>query len=811
MMCRGKCFFFAGLVAAAISGSLLGARALRHTITHCRNLYRVDTVGSQIESELEFETQESRRAFLYALATTDPNEQLPCIDESREAGLSVGAAARRFRQLGVPELAAWVNEFEASWKEYTSARDEIIADILEGDTKAALAADRSAGEPAFLKALDNLHRLKSTLELHASDESAQVNRTLLLCAGGVAAFAISAILILTLLVRANRERSKALDALTTERVMERQRAAILEMVSAHAPLSRSLKTVVNLAPMISAGTGAAVWTAAGDDLLFQVAANLPKGFSDQLAQCALPRLDRGSGSPLEQGRLSALARRLGYEVTRSKALQDASGSQIGLLQVFASDQTLAPSQAIVDELAQLSSVAIENTLLYERLAFQAQHDTLTGLPNRMLFQERVQQALRLARRQAGKTAVLWIDLDRYNQQINETLGQSAGDEALREVACRLKSSLRESDTVARAGGDEFTVLVQNLGETRDAELVCLKILGAISEPMNIGDRHITMTASIGVSLAPEHGEDPILLLRNAELAMASAKRNGGNTHRFFRTALGATVRRRIVVEQELRTALERREFDLEYQPIINRDGRPETLEALLRWTNPSLGRVSPAEFVPIAEEMGIIPQIGEWVTRRACTEVAGWIRGGYSLDRVAVNMSAAQFAGEGCALMVERALNDSQLPPQRLELEITETALMNNLDLALEQIERLRALGVRFAIDDFGTGYSSLSQLRNLPVDCVKIDRSFVKDLDRGGSGCTIVRGIVTLAHNLKLDVVAEGVETEEQLTLLRALGCDLHQGFYLHRPMPRQEIEKLLRGFTRQEVEAPNELLMPA
>jgi diguanylate cyclase (GGDEF)-like protein len=790
-----KFALLASLALAGISGSVLGVRALSNAVTRCRNLYRVDTSGSQIESELEFQTQESRRAFLYALAIKDPNEQLPFIDQSRTAGKQVQDAVRRLRQIGAPEIAGWMNGFETSWKKYEGARDVIVAAILEGDPGAAMAADRSRGEPSFQTALQSLHVLKSMLAQHASDESEQVNTTLRLSGAGLGAFAICTTLIVLLLLHSNRERDRILEALAGEREMERQRSAILEMVSTHAPMSRSLGSIVNLAPMITAGAGAAVWAASGDELLFQVAANLPKKLTDGLAQHPLARTEQTHAQLAEgDSQVSALARRLGFQNVTSRQLHDAGGTLIGMLQVFVSEASLALSEAVLNQVAQLASVAIDNTLLYERLAFQAQHDALTGLPNRMLFQERLQQALRLARRQERKAAVLWLDLDRYNQQINDTLGHSAGDEALHEIARRLKACLRASDTVARAGGDEFTILVQDLGDAADAELVCLKILSAISQPMKLGEREVIMTASAGVSIFPDHGDDPVALLRNADLAMHTAKRAGGNTHQMFRTALGASIQRRLKIQEQLHSALQHQEFHLEYQPIVNRDGKIESVEALLRWPSPLLGPVSPADFIPIAEEMGIIPAIGEWVTRTACTDVADWLRAGHRIQRVAVNLSAAQFVGEGCAPMVERALRDSQLSPNRLELEITETALMNNLDLALEQIETLRVLGVRFAIDDFGTGYSSLSQLRNLPVDCIKIDRSFIKDLDRSGSGSTMVRGIIGLAHNLKLDVVAEGVETEEQLRLIRALGCDLSQGFFLHRPMPREAVEKLFR-----------------
>jgi EAL domain-containing protein (putative c-di-GMP-specific phosphodiesterase class I) len=294
---------------------------------------------------------------------------------------------------------------------------------------------------------------------------------------------------------------------------------------------------------------------------------------------------------------------------------------------------------------------------------------------------------------------------------------------------------------------------------------------------------------------PEHGEDPITLLRNADLAMYSAKRAGGGTFRMFRSALNESMQRRVMLERGLKGALEHNELTLEYQPLLNRNGHLDSVEALLRWNNSLAGRVSPAEFIPVAEEAGLIPAIGEWVTRTACHDGARWLRMGYDLPRIAVNVSALQFADGKFPELVERILRECELPASQLELEITETALMNNLEHVVGQIEALRRLGVRFAIDDFGTGYSSLSHLRNLPVDCVKIDRSFIKDLQSESEGSTtLVRGIIGLAHNLRLDVVAEGVETGEQLELLNMLGCDINQGFFLHRPMSRVALEALLR-----------------
>jgi EAL domain-containing protein (putative c-di-GMP-specific phosphodiesterase class I) len=295
---------------------------------------------------------------------------------------------------------------------------------------------------------------------------------------------------------------------------------------------------------------------------------------------------------------------------------------------------------------------------------------------------------------------------------------------------------------------------------------------------------------------PEHGEDPLTLLRNADIAMYSAKQAGGGTFRMFRSALSDSMQRRVLLERELKTALERNEMNLNYQPLLDRNGHLDGVEALLRWNNPEAGQVPPIEFIPIAEETGLIASIGEWVTRTACRNAARWLQLGYDVPHIAVNVSALQFADGKFTALVERILRECGLPPSRLELEITETALMNNLVGVIEQIGLLRRLGVRFAIDDFGTGYSSLSHLQNLPVDCVKIDRSFIKDLEPGAEGCTtLVRGIIALAHNLGLQVVAEGVETAQQLALLKTLGCDINQGFFLHRPMSEEALEQLLRA----------------
>ena len=788
------------LALAALLASILGTRSLQQAITGCRDLYRVDTIGSQIESDLEYQAQESRRSFFYALAITDPNDQLPYLYEGHAASVQLAEAIERLRHLA-PDMTGFADEFERVWRVYESARDEIVARLLEGDTAAAIRLEQQRGQPAFAAAMRELRALKSRLEVRARQESLQVDQTLKRSAVGLGAFVLCTLLIVALLSKANHDRRVALESLHANnlvlaeaRRMEQQRASVLEMVSKHASLSRTLTEIVEMAPQSNARAGAAIWAAAGQFLHFQVAANLPQELTEVLRQLSLSRTDETSGPSGEvEVRRSVLPRTSGLEVSESRVLHDAGGRVIGMLQVFAPGQDAAVRANVLDQMAHLAAVGIENTLLYERLAFQAQHDTLTELPNRLLFQDRVQQALQLARRHRKKAALLWIDLDRY-KQINDTLGHRVGDEVLCEVGRRLKGCLRESDTVARVGGDEFTVLTHDVHSPADAAMVCHKILTALSRPMLSGQHAVTVTASIGVSIFPEHGQDPIALMRHADLAMYMAKRHGGNAHNLFSPALGDSVNRRLQIERELISALEQGEFTLHYQPLTDRTGRVAGLEALLRWTNATLGRVSPADFIPIAEEMGLIQSIGEWVLRTACRTGALWLAADLAVPNIAVNVSAVQFIAKDLASIVERTVKDTGFPAGKLVIEITETVLMNNMEQTLEQMAALRDLGVRFAIDDFGTGYSSLSQLRNLPVDCLKIDRSFVKDLDSSGSGSTtLVRGIIGLAHSLDLEVVAEGVETQEQLTLLGAMGCDINQGFLLFKPMPAEEIEKLL------------------
>jgi diguanylate cyclase (GGDEF)-like protein len=672
---------------------------------------------------------------------------------------------------------------------------------------------------------------------------------------GLAFFVFAACGIIFALLRVNRARAAVMRTLastnqTLEHTQELDRRclAILEMVGTHAPLADTLAAIAELPALCSAGAGAALWSAAGDKLLYQVSAGLPEPVTNVLRSQPFERVEGSLILGAEARReLAGLAARADLREMIIPLL-NVAGDAIGLLLIFTppqpapqqtapqqpppqqpapqqtSPQQTSPqpvevnSQGVSAQMTRLASLAIENALLYERLAFQAQHDVLTGLPNRLLFQDRVQQAILRAQRNRRKVAVLWFDLDRF-KQINDTLGHRIGDELLAECARSLKSSLRETDTAARIGGDEFVVLAGDLESADDVQIIAAKIIKNIRRAMTVSGHEMKISASAGVSVYPEHGSDPATLMRNADLAMFQAKRLGRDTFQVFDKQLGDSLGRRLEIESELQHAIENGELQMNYQPLIGRRNELDGFEALLRWNNRKLGSVSPAEFIPIAEESGLILQIGEWVTRTVCRTGAQWLQAGFEVPRIAINASGVQFADPGFADKIRAALADSAFPAPKLVLEVTETALVGNLECALKQIAQLRELGITFAIDDFGTGYSSLNQLRTLPVDCVKVDRSFIKDLERmTGDSTTLVRGIIGLAHNLRLTVVAEGVETLRQLEILRSLGCDLIQGFYLHRPLSAEAAEDLMRLHMARSrrganaaVPLPQEVLTPA
>lgn len=431
----------------------------------------------------------------------------------------------------------------------------------------------------------------------------------------------------------------------------------------------------------------------------------------------------------------------------------------------------------------------------QRLHHLAYYDDLTGLPNRALFIDRLERAALDFKRHGRSVGLLYMDLDRF-KQINETIGHDAGDALLKGVAQRLRGCVREIDSIGRMGGDNFAVLLSELNDGQEAGLVARKILDGLERPFTIAGQEFTVTGSIGISIYPGDGDDIKALLKNADAALDYAKDRGRNNYQFYSTHMTATTFERLVLENALRKALERDEFELHYQPQLNlAQGRVVGCEALLRWRHPELGLVSPMRFIPLAEDTGLIVPITAWVLRAACRQAQAWHAAGLPPMRMAVNISSRHFREPGLVEMVEQVLTDSGLPADLLELELTESVIMEHTDTAVDTIGRLWALGVQLAMDDFGTGYSSLSYLKRFPMQILKIDRSFINDLTSDPGDAALTRAIIVMAHSLDMQVVAEGVETAEQLEFLRKEGCDFMQGYYYSPPRPADEFEALLRS----------------
>jgi diguanylate cyclase (GGDEF)-like protein len=430
-----------------------------------------------------------------------------------------------------------------------------------------------------------------------------------------------------------------------------------------------------------------------------------------------------------------------------------------------------------------------------QMAHSAEHDFLTGLPNRMLLNDRVGQAIALAKRHMKKVAVLFLDLDGF-KHINDSLGHPTGDKLLQSVAKRLVDCIRGSDSVSRQGGDEFVVLLLDLEQAEDAAVTARRMLEAVAQPHSIDHHDLHVTASIGVSIYPDDGLDADTLIKNADTAMYQAKENGRRSFQFFKPAMNVRAVERQFIEEGLQRALERREFVLHYQPKVNlTTGAITGAEALLRWTHPTRGPVSPVDFIPVAEDCGLILPIGAWVVREACAQARAWMDAGLPVTSMAVNVSAMEFRNKNFLNGLFAILAETGLDPRSLELELTESVLMKHAASAATILQTLRKRGIQAAVDDFGTGYSSLSYLQKFPVDAVKIDQSFVRQISTTGDDTTIVKAVIGMARNLKLRVIAEGVETLEELAFLRAYRCDEAQGYYFSRPVPPQQFAMLLRN----------------
>ncbi|HJY31231.1 MAG TPA: EAL domain-containing protein [Pyrinomonadaceae bacterium] len=446
-----------------------------------------------------------------------------------------------------------------------------------------------------------------------------------------------------------------------------------------------------------------------------------------------------------------------------------------------------------DEIACFVVDLSQNKQTQEKLNHLAYHDALTDLPNQVLFKDRLKQAIALSRRNDQLQAVLLLNLDRF-KTINDSLGYTAGDRLLQSVAQRLTSCVRESDTVARFGGDEFAILLTQIPRAQDAANVARAIKQALDQAFLFEDQEIFVSSSIGISLYPQDGRDTGGLLKTAGVALDRAKAQGGNVFQFY-TAGGTTrALKQLVLESNLRTGLERNEFIVQYQPQVDVRGfHLVGMEALVRWQHPSLGLLYPNEFVPLAEDNGLIIALGEWVMRTACAQSMSWQDAGLTPLTLSVNFSARQFQRPTFITDVARILKDTNLDPRWLELELTESSIMKDPEEAIEKLHELKLMGIKVAVDDFGTGYSSLNYLKRFPIDTLKIDKSFVSDVCKDPHDTAIVRAVIQLGHALDLTVIAEGVETKEQLQYLSALECDVLQGFLFSKALSASAFEELL------------------
>ena len=455
-------------------------------------------------------------------------------------------------------------------------------------------------------------------------------------------------------------------------------------------------------------------------------------------------------------------------------------------------------RVVRDQMRELEQVISVRTRGLEaatrQLRHLATHDALTGLPNRVLLDDRLTQAMARADRDGRPFALMVCDLDRF-KLVNDSLGHAAGDELLQEVARRLAGLVRATDTVARMGGDEFMMLVTSIHHVDDARGLATRAVEVLQEPILIAQVDVHTSPSIGIAFYPQDGKSIEALIAHADAAMYCAKQRGRGSVQCFEGAMGAGIDNRVQLESDLHQAIALKQFELYYQPKVHTNsGVVRSAEALIRWVHPQRGVITPDAFIPLAEDCGLIGAIGEWVVKEACRQARVWCDAGLGPMRVSVNLSPSQFRGSGLIHSIRRALDEAGLEPQYLEVELTESAVMSDPEESIEILEQLSAMGVLVSVDDFGTGYSSMSYLRRLPIDKLKIDRVFINEIVSRPEDASIVRAIVSLAHSLRLKVVAEGVETPAQLDFLKAVGCDEYQGYHFSRPLPSREFERVVR-----------------
>lgn len=588
--------------------------------------------------------------------------------------------------------------------------------------------------------------------------------------------------IIELLEQLAMEASFALDSLHREADRRHQAAVmtdqnrILNLIASGAELTVILTT---LAEFVEARSGGVLCSVAAQD---PVGAGVCVGLSPSMP----PGFGSVSRGAVGDGFLQPLS---------ARPIFGSKDQLLGTLSLYQRlDAELPEMNAqLIGICAKLAGIAIESCQAAERIRHLAHHDDLTGLPNRLLFNYQLHKALARAQRAGAPAAVLFLDLDRF-KIINDTLGHDAGDTVLRQIANHLRACVRGTDTLARVGGDEFTLLVEQPLEAQDLNAVAQKLLTAMSNPLTVNGNVYQLSGSIGIATYPKDGSDGASLLKNADIAMYRAKSSGRNTYQFYSTEINEHSVERLALENELRQAVVRREFEVHYQPKVDiPSGRIAGAEALVRWRHPRRGLLSPGDFIGVAEEVGLIAAIGSLVMDTVCTDIVRWRDQGLSPTRVAINLSAQQFADSRLLDNINQILDRTGCDPRLLEFEITESVVMTNPGKALQLLEHIKAHGITLAIDDFGTGHSSLAYLKRFPVDSVKIDYTFVRDIAIDPNDVAIIKAIIALGHSLDLKVVAEGVESATQLEILRRFHCDEFQGFLFSRAVPAADFERIL------------------
>jgi diguanylate cyclase (GGDEF)-like protein len=580
---------------------------------------------------------------------------------------------------------------------------------------------------------------------------------------------------------------------------ERSKNVIVSAIIAHHSLPSTMQLMADAFVALYPPKSIAIFVLAGNQFHIEAEAGLPPRPVPPMlpAPQAQGTLGNVGLTTLSASRDVAAFQEIletGVKLCLAWPLISGSGEAKGLVTVFDAHQALLDdaTRQTIRSLCDLGRMAIEHRQLCDQVVQASHYDGLTGLPNRIFLEDRLRQAMVSARRQGKLIAVCCIDLDHF-KQINDNLGHELGDACFKVVSQRLETMVREVDILVRHVGDEFILALTDLAGISDAAAICNRLLEDLSAPMLLDGHALTLTASIGISIFPDHGETSDLLLRNADMALVEAKRAGRGQVQVYSPRLGRHNRRAAEMEDALAVAVTQRQFRLAYQPIYTMNREIAGFEALLRWKHPTLGPVTPQEFIPVAERTGLIVPIGDWVIEEVCRQAMAWSAADVPSVKIFANISGAQLARPNFGSKIAQTLERSGLPPERLELEITESWIISDLRGAAAKLQKLRDLGVGIAIDDFGTGHSSFSYLQALPLDTLKIDRSFIHRLDGSAANLSTVRAITGLAHQLGLQTVAEGVESEQHLVQLGRLGCELMQGFFLARPLTPEAASSLL------------------